>query len=181
LGYTLVLPTEDRFLRSRRELQDEMAMLLGGRTAEEFKIGDPTTGAHDDIDRATEIARRMVTEFGMSDTLGPVRFGVANEEVFVGRDMGHVPEYSQEVAGTFDAEVRRLIDDAHVRARTILETYSAVLDRLAGALLERETLDAADVEELLAAVPKWHEELPAPARPSAVASSEPPASGRPLV
>jgi cell division protease FtsH len=181
LGYTLVLPTEDRLLRSRRELQDEMAMLLGGRTAEELKLGDPTTGAHDDSDRATEIARRMVTEFGMSDTLGPVRFGVAKEEVFVGRDMGHAPEYSQEVAGTIDAEVRRLIDEAHVRARTILETYSTVLDRLAGALLERETLDAADIEALLASVPKWHEDLPAPARASAVASSEPPASGRPLV
>ncbi len=88
----------------------------GGRTAEEFKFGDPTTGAHDDIDRATEIARRMVTEFGMSDTLGPVRFGVANEEVFVGRDMGHAPEYSQEVAGTIDDEIRRL-DRRRARAR----------------------------------------------------------------
>ena len=136
-------------------------MLLGGRTAEEFKIGDPTTGAHDDIDRATEIARRMVTEFGMSDALGPVRFGVANEEVFVGRDMGHAPEYSQEVAGTIDAEVRRLIDGSARAGRARSSTtYSAVLDRLAGALLERETLDAADVEELLAAVPKWHERAP---------------------
>ena len=126
-------------------------MLLGGRTAEEFKLGDPTTGAHDDIDRATEIARRMVTEFGMSDALGPVRFGVANEEVFVGRDMGHAPEYSQEVAGTDRCRGAAPRSTTRTRAaRTILETYSAVLDRLAGALLERETLDAADVEELLA-------------------------------
>jgi len=181
LGYTMALPTEDRYLQSKSEFEDKIAGLLGGTASERLIFGDTTTGASNDIEKATDLARRMVTEFGMSDTLGPVRFGVANEEVFVGRDMGHVPEYSQEVAGTIDAEVRRLIDDAHVRARAILETYSAVLDRLAGALLERETLDAADVEELLAAVPKWHEELPAPARASAVASSEPPASGRPLV
>jgi cell division protease FtsH len=180
LGYTLVLPTEDRLLRTRNELEDEMAMLLGGRTAEELKIGDPTTGAHDDIERATEIARRMVTEFGMSDELGPVRLGVANQEVFVGRDMGHAPEYSQAVAAQIDAEVRRLVDDAHRRARMILETYADVLDRLAEALLEQETLDAAEVESLLEGVTKWHGELPAAARPSAVASSEPPPSGRPL-
>ena len=120
LGYTLVLPTEDRLLRSRRELEDEMAMLLGGRTAEELVFDDPTTGAHDDIDRATEIARRMVTEFGMSDLLGPIRFVGPNEEVFVGRDMGHAPEYSQSVAARIDDEIRRLVDGAHTAARTIL-------------------------------------------------------------
>jgi cell division protease FtsH len=180
LGYTLVLPTEDRLLRSRNELEDEMAMLLGGRTAEELVIGDPTTGAHDDIDRATEIARRMVTEFGMSDALGPVRLGTAKDEVFVGRDMGHAPEYSQEVAARIDAEVRRLLDVAHARARTILETHSEVLDRLAAALLEHETLDANAVEALLDGVAKWHGDEPTSARPAAVASSEPPPSGRPL-
>jgi cell division protease FtsH len=180
LGYTLVLPTEDRLLRSRRELEDEMAMLLGGRTAEELKLGDPTTGAHDDIERASEIARRMVTEFGMSDVLGPVRLGGTEQEVFVGRDMGHAPEYSQEVAARIDAEVRRFVDAAHTRARNILEAHAGVLDRLADALVERETLEAAEVEALLRDVPKWEHDLPAGARPSAVASSEPPPSGRPL-
>ncbi len=115
LGYTLVLPTEDRLLRSRRELEDEMAMLLGGRTAEELVFDDPTTGAHDDIDRATEIARRMVTEFGMSELLGPIRFLGPNEEVFVGRDMGHAPEYSQNVAARIDDEIRRFVDGARHR------------------------------------------------------------------
>jgi len=181
LGYTLVLPTEDRRLRSRRELEDEMAMLLGGRTAEELVFDDPTTGAHDDIDRATEIARRMVTEFGMSDLLGPIRFVGPNEEVFVGRDMGHAPEYSQAVASRIDDEIRRLVDGAHTAARAILETHRAPLEAVATALRERETLDAADVEELLEGVPKWHGERHAAARPSAVASSDPPASGRPLV
>ena len=181
LGYTLVLPTEDRLLRTRRELEDEMAMLLGGRSAEELTFGDPTTGAHDDIERATEIARRMVTEFGMSDLLGPVRFGGAGgQEVFVGRDIGHAPEYSQDIAGRIDAEVRRLVDDAHSRARTILEIHAGALRNLATALLQRETLDAAEVESLLAGVPKWHGEAPAGARASAVASSDPPSSGKPL-
>jgi cell division protease FtsH len=180
LGYTLVLPTEDRLLRSRRELEDEMTMLLGGRTAEELEFGDPTTGAHDDIDRATEIARRMVTEFGMSDALGPVRLGNTKDEVFVGRDMGHAPEYSEEVAAQIDAEVRRLLDVAHRRARTILETHAEVLDRLAEALLEHETLDARTVEAILDGVAKWHGDEPASPRPAAVASSEPPSSGRPL-
>jgi cell division protease FtsH len=180
LGYTLVLPTEDRLLRTRRELEDEIAMLMGGRTAEELTFHDPTTGAHDDIDRATEIARRMVTEFGMSEALGPVRFGAPNQEVFVGRDIGHAPEYSEDVMARIDAEVRRLVDDAHDTARTILEVHQAALQALAAALLERETLDASDVEALLADVPKWEVGAPAATRPSAVATSDLPPSGRPL-
>jgi cell division protease FtsH len=180
LGYTLVLPTEDRLLRTRRELEDEMAMLLGGRSAEELVFGDPSTGAHDDIDRATEIARRMVTEFGMSDVLGPVRFGVANEEVFVGRDMGHAPEYSQAVAAHIDDEVRRLVEAAHGTARRILDVHRAELGRVAAALLETETLDASEVETLLASVPKWEHDGVTIGRPAAVASSDPPLSGRPL-
>jgi cell division protease FtsH len=173
LGYTLVLPTEDRLLRSRRELEDEMAMLLGGRTAEELVFDDPTTGAHDDIDRATDIARRMVMEFGMSDLLGPIRFAGPNEEVFVGRDMGHAPEYSQTVASRIDDEIRRLVDGAHTAARTILETHRDELEALASALRERESLDAAEVQELLDGVAKWHGERHPASRPAAVASSEP--------
>jgi cell division protease FtsH len=181
LGYTLVLPTEDRLLRSRHELEDEMAMLLGGRSAEELTFGDPTTGAHDDIERATQIARRMVTEFGMSDVLGPIRFGAgAGQEVFVGRDIGHAPEYSDDVAARIDAEVRRLVDDAHERSRAILEAHAAELDDLATALLRQETLEAGDVDRLLSGVAKWHRERPGAARPSAVASSDPPPSGKPL-
>ena len=116
LGYTLTLPTEDKFLVSRSELVDELAMLLGGRTAEELIFADPTTGAQNDIDRATTIARQMVTEYGMSDSLGPMRFGHPQGEVFLGRDFTSTPDYSDEVAASIDAEVRMLIDSAHAAA-----------------------------------------------------------------
>ncbi|GIU88910.1 MAG: hypothetical protein KatS3mg010_0009 [Acidimicrobiia bacterium] len=179
LGYTLVLPTEDRLLRTRNELLDEMAMLMGGRSAEELVFEDPSTGAHDDIQRATEIARRMVTEFGMSDAIGPVRVGMSKDEVFLGRELGHGPDYSEEVAARVDAEVRRLVEGAHELARRILETHRGALEQLAAALLERETLDASEAEALLAGVPKWEPGSPVAGRPSAVAASEPPPSGRP--
>ena len=179
LGYTLVLPTEDRLLRTRNELLDEMTMLMGGRTAEELVFDDPSTGAHDDIQRATEIARRMVTEFGMSDAIGPVRVGVSKDEVFLGRELGHGPDYSEDVAARVDAEVRRLVEGAHGLARRILETHRDELERLAAVLMERETLDAAEAEALLAEVPKWEAGSPAAGRPSAVAATEPPSSGRP--
>ncbi len=110
LGYTLTLPTEDKFLVTRSELTDELAMLLGGRTAEELIFAEPTTGAQNDIDRATTIARQMVTEFGMSDSLGPMRFGHPQGEVFLGRDFTSTPDYSEEVAASIDGEVRMLID-----------------------------------------------------------------------
>ena len=142
LGYTLTLPTEDKFLVSRSELTDELAMLLGGRTAEELIFADPTTGAQNDIERATTIARQMVMEFGMSDTLGPMRFGKAQGEVFLGRDLGTTPDYSDDVAASIDGEVRRLVESAHVVARSILEVNRTVLDRLADELVEHETLEA---------------------------------------
>jgi cell division protease FtsH len=102
LGYTLTLPTEDKFLVTRDELGGELAMLMGGRTAEELVFGDPTTGAQNDIDRATTIARQMVTEFGMSDQLGPLRLGQPHGEVFLGRDFTSTPDYSEEIASRID-------------------------------------------------------------------------------
>ena len=131
LGWTLALPTEDKYLRTRSELDDSMAMLLGGRTAEELVFGEITTGASDDIERCTDIARAMVTQYGMSDRLGPQQLGKVQGEVFLGRDMGHEADYSAEVASVVDAEVRRLIDTAHDRARTILTTHRSTLDVLA--------------------------------------------------
>jgi len=148
LGYTLTLPTEDKFLVSRRELVDELAMLLGGRTAEELIFADPTTGAQNDIDRATTIARQMVTEFGMSDALGPIRLGRPQGEVFLGRDLASTPDYSDEVAAHIDAEVRALIDGAHRAALQVLTANRAVLDRVATELVEHETLEAERVQEL---------------------------------
>src|SRR5579884_1801890 len=175
LGYTLTLPVEDKFLVRRSELVDELAMLLGGRTAEELVFEDPTTGAQNDIERATTVARQMVTEYGMSETLGPMRFGHPHGEVFLGRDLQSTPDYSDEVAAHIDVEVRRLVDGAHAVARDILETNRHVLDTLADALIEHETLEAERVQEILAATTPWTgtrgDELGA-GRPSAVAASD---------
>jgi cell division protease FtsH len=154
LGWTLALPTEDKYLTTRAALRDQLAMLMGGRTAEELIFQDPTTGAANDIERASQIARAMVTEYGMSDEIGPQQLGQKNGEVFLGREFGHQANYSDQVAANIDREVRRLIDDAHSEAAEILTEHRAVLDRLADALMEKETLDTPEVMELLADVPK---------------------------
>ncbi|MEX0665068.1 MAG: ATP-dependent zinc metalloprotease FtsH [Acidimicrobiia bacterium] len=152
LGYTLTLPTEDKFLVTKSELVDELAMLMGGRTAEEMIFADPTTGAQNDIDRATTVARQMVTEFGMSEELGPLRFGQPRGEVFLGRDFTTTPDYSESVAAKIDAEVRRLVDDAHRVAREILEANRPVLESLAAELVADETLELERVQELFKGV-----------------------------
>jgi cell division protease FtsH len=154
LGWTLALPEEDKYLKSRSELVDTMTMLLGGRTSEELVFGEPTTGASDDIERCSEIARAMVTTYGMSDRLGPQQLGTKSGEVFLGRDYGHEPTYSDEIAGLIDDEVRRLIDHAHDRARFILSAHRATLDRLAAALVEKETLDDSDLAEVFGPLDK---------------------------
>jgi cell division protease FtsH len=171
LGYTLTLPMEDKFLVTRSELTDELAMLLGGRTAEEMIFADPTTGAQNDIERCTVVARQMVTEFGMSEALGPMRFGQPQGEVFLGRDFQSTPDYSDEVASHIDAEVRRLIDSAHVTARAILEGNRPVLEALADALMEHETLEADEVQTILAPVDVF-ERSSGGGRPSAAAASD---------
>jgi cell division protease FtsH len=155
LGYTLTLPIEDKYLVTRSQLVDELAMLLGGRTAEELIFEDPTTGASNDIDRATSIARQMVTEYGMSHELGPMRLGQKNGEVFLGRDISHTPDYSDVVAAKIDSEVRRMLDEAHGVARSILVSHRTVLDGLAGDLVAHETLEVDEVERILGPVPKW--------------------------
>jgi cell division protease FtsH len=155
LGYTLTLPMEDKFLVARSELTDQLTMLLGGRAAEEMIFSDPTTGAANDIERATTVARQMVTEYGMSDSLGPMRFGQPQGEVFLGRDLANSPDYSDEVAASIDAEVRRLIESAHNAARHILEVNRAVLDRLASDLIQHETLETDRVQQVFADVRPW--------------------------
>jgi cell division protease FtsH len=155
LGWTLALPTEDKVLRTRSELRDELAMLIGGRAAEEMIFGDPTTGAQNDIEKATQIARAMVTEFGMSDVLGPQQFGDRAGEPFVGRDSGREGGYSDDVAAVIDSEVARLIDRAHREAREILVQHRARLDRLAEALIEQETLEEAELAALFDGLGTW--------------------------
>ena len=154
LGYTQTLPTEDRFLVTRSEMIDELAMLLGGRVAEEMVIADITTGAQNDLERATKIARGMVTEYGMSDILGPLTLGQRQGEVFLGRDFASQPDYSDQVAFEIDTEVRRLIDEAHDQALDILQTERSTLDEIASALIEHETIEKDDLSELLDRVTK---------------------------
>jgi cell division protease FtsH len=155
LGHTLALPTHDKYLSKRSELVDRLAMLLGGRTAEELTFADPSTGAADDIEKATSIARRMVMEYGMSDELGPMQYGRPNGEVFLGRDYSRQQDYSDQVAAFIDAEVRKLITAAHEEARTILEHHSEALERMVEVLLEKETVDRQEVLEIFSDVPKW--------------------------
>ncbi len=154
-GYTLALPTQDRYYKRRSEMVDELAYALGGRTAEEIVFSDPSTGASNDIEKATRTARRMVMEYGMSDLLGPMKYGQSSGEVFLGRDYNRQADYSDDVASKIDEEVRALITAAHEEARQILSTHRGSLDRLAEALLERETIDRHELAELLFDVPKW--------------------------
>jgi cell division protease FtsH len=141
LGYTMVLPTDDKYSTTRNEMLDQLAYALGGRVAEELVFHDPTTGAANDIEKATSLARRMVTQFGMSERVGAIKLGRGSGEVFLGRDMGHERDYSEEVASVVDEEVRRLIEAAHDEAWEVLVENRVVLDNLVTALLERETLN----------------------------------------
>ena len=155
LGHTLALPTHDKYLVRRSELVDQLAMLLGGRTAEELIFSDPTSGAANDIEKATTIARRMVMEFGMSDKLGPMQYGRAASEVFLGRDYGRQQDYSDEVAAFIDEEVRTMINAAHDEARVILGAHSAALERMVAILLDKETVGPDEVAQIFSDVPKW--------------------------
>jgi cell division protease FtsH len=154
LGYTLTLPEQDKFMMTREELRDELAMLMGGRVAEEIVAGDISTGAGNDIERATKIAREMVTEHGMSDAIGPRTLGQKQGEVFLGRDWASTPDYSEAVAFEIDQEISHLIDEAHDVALEILTQHRERLDQLAALLLEKETLDREEVEAFFKAVEK---------------------------
>jgi cell division protease FtsH len=154
LGYTAAAPSEDKFLVSRAEMMDQLAMLLGGRTAEELVFHEPTTGAANDIEKASQIARGMVTEYGMSERLGARKFGTGDSEPFLGREMSHSRDYSEEIASAIDEEVRRLIEAAHDEAWDVLVQYRDVLDHLVLQLMEHETLSRAQVLEIFAPVEK---------------------------
>jgi cell division protease FtsH len=150
LGYTMPLPEEDHLLYAQSKFEDELAGLLGGRVAEEEVFGDVTTGASNDLERVTSLARRMVTQYGMSEVLGPQTFGEKEELVFLGREIGEQRNYSEEIAEAIDMEVRRLVHDAHERARDIVRTYRSKLDELAHRLIEQETVDAAEFAAMFA-------------------------------
>ncbi len=149
LGYTLQLPEEDRFLISKQELADRITILLSGRVAEIIKFGDVTTGASNDLERATQIARQMVTQFGMSDRLGLVTLGRKQHEVFLGRDIMEDRNYSEEIAYAIDQEVRSIIDECFNLAKKILTEHDETLEKIARLLLEKEVLEGDELDELL--------------------------------
>ncbi len=150
LGYTMPLPEDDRYLMQRSKFQDELAGLLGGRAAEELIFEDVTTGASNDLERATRLARKMVTEYGMSEKLGPLTFGHKEELVFLGKEIGEQRNYSEDVARTIDEEVRRLITEAHEKALRVLRENKDKLVGLAARLIEVETIEGPDLEAMFA-------------------------------
>jgi cell division protease FtsH len=160
LGYTMVLPDEERYATTRNQMLDQLSYMLGGRAAEELVFHDPTTGASNDIDRATSLARSMVTQFGMTESLGAIRYGHESQDVFLGRDIGHQRDYSEAVAAVIDGEVRELIDTSHHEAFEILESNRRILDKMVTELLEKETLGQEEIALIFTKLKKR------PARPA---------------
>jgi cell division protease FtsH len=171
----MVLPLEDKYSVTRNELLDQLAYAMGGRVAEEIVFHDPTTGASNDIEKATAIARKMVTEYGMSAAIGSVKLGQAAGEPFLGRDMGYTRDFSDTMAETIDAEVRKLIEQAHDEAWQVLNSNRDVLDKLATELLTKETLDHVELARIFEDVEKL------PERPQWLSSEGRPVSDRPAV
>ncbi|MCY7401519.1 MAG: ATP-dependent zinc metalloprotease FtsH [Nocardioides sp.] len=160
LGYTMVLPDEDRYSQTRSEMLDKLAYMLGGMAAEALIFHDVTSGAGNDIEKATSLARAMVTQYGMSDRLGAIKLGDSTSEPFMGRDMGHQRNYSEEVAAVIDEEVKKLLSTAHQEAFDTLEKNRDVLDALVLELLDKETLDKAQIAEIFIPL-RLHPERPA--------------------
>ncbi|MFJ9027723.1 ATP-dependent zinc metalloprotease FtsH [Streptomyces sp. NPDC102274] len=175
LGYTMVLPDEDKYSTTRNEMLDQLAYMMGGRAAEELVFHDPTTGAANDIEKATATARAMVTQYGMTERLGAIKFGGDNTEPFLGREMAHQRDYSEEVAALVDEEVKKLIETAHNEAWEILVENRDVLDNLVLALLEKETLNKEQIAEVFSTIVKR------PSRPAWTGSSRRTPSTRPPV
>lgn len=175
LGYTMVLPLDDKYSVTRNELQDQLTYAMGGRVAEEIVFHDPTTGASNDIEKATSIARKMVTEYGMTGDIGPVKLGQSSGEVFMGRDMGHGREFSERIAERVDTQVRDLIEQAHNEAYEVINANREVLDKLALELLEKETLDHLELAEIFKDVKRL------PPRPQWLSSEQRPPSTLPPI
>jgi cell division protease FtsH len=181
LGYTISLPGEDKFLTTRAELQDQMAMTLGGRAAEEICFDEITTGASNDIEKVTATAKQMVMRFGMSEKLGPRVFGHDHGQPFLGREFSSEPDYSDEIAREIDDEIRRIVEMAHVQAKNILNEKRAELEKLSEILIKRETIEKAQFESLLAGETEegvFGSEAPAPPEVPSVTGTPERAPGR---
>ncbi|GIX08011.1 MAG: hypothetical protein KatS3mg115_2414 [Candidatus Poribacteria bacterium] len=175
LGLTVSLPMDERHNHTREELLARISYALGGRIAEELVFNEATTGAKNDFEQATDLARRMVCEFGMSEKLGPVAYGRREEQIFLGRELATHRDYSEQTAQMIDAEVRNIIDTAWATAMDIIQNHMTELRRLADALLERETLDSQEIEELIG--PKvTRQDRARPSGPSPSPAQEKPAS-----
>jgi cell division protease FtsH len=161
LGLTMQLPADDMYNYSRDYLINRITILLGGRAAEELVFQQQTTGAGDDLEKATDMARKMVCEWGMSDRMGPLTFGKGEEHIFLGREMSRPKDYSEETAVLIDSEIKRIVTDSASRAKHLLDSNLERLHVLARALLERETLDGEEINRILA--PRSFQEAPAPA------------------
>jgi cell division protease FtsH len=175
LGYTMALPENDRVLVSRAKFEDDLGAILAGRVAEEIIFDDVTNGAVDDLDRATKLARAMVTQYGMSEKMGPMVFGQRHELIFLGREIGEQRNYSEQVAREIDKEVQRIVGQAHGRAKEILTRYSNLHHAIARKLIQVETLDAEEFELFFLGVPG------APPRPVEPAPAPAPTPSRPAV
>ncbi|CAN2222839.1 HflB ATP-dependent Zn proteases [Candidatus Nanopelagicaceae bacterium] len=175
LGYTMVLPDEDKYSTTRNQLLDQLAYSLGGRAAEELIFHDPSTGASNDIEKATALARAMVTQYGMTEAIGAIKLGSDSSEPFMGRDYGHQRDYSENVAAVVDGEIRKLIENAHQEAFDILEANRTILDEMVLQLLEKETLNKEEIAEIFAKVSAW------PNRPAWTGSSTRTPSSKPPV
>jgi cell division protease FtsH len=148
----MVLPDEDRYAVTRNQMLDQLSYSLGGRAAEELIFHDPTTGASNDIEKATNLARAMVTQYGMTERIGAIKLGTGDSDPFLGRDYGHQRDYSEEIAGAIDEEIHNLIENAHQEAFNILVANREILDALVVELLERETLLKEDIQRIFAKV-----------------------------
>ena len=155
LGYTMVLPDEDKYSTTRNQLLDQLAYSLGGRAAEELIFHDPSTGASNDIEKATALARAMVTQYGMTEAIGAIKLGGSESEPFMGRDFGHQRDYSENVAGIVDREIRTLIENAHQEAFDILVANRSILDEMVLQLLDKETLNKDEISEIFSKVKAW--------------------------
>lgn len=148
-GYTMHLPTEDKSYQSRDEMKEELVVLLGGRVAEALVLNDISTGASNDIERATKIVRAMVTKYGMSEKLGPIMYGTDQSNPFLGKEMGHVSNYSEETASEIDEEIKSIITTAYAKTENILKDHMEILHRVANVLFEKEKLDATEFMDVM--------------------------------
>ncbi len=174
LGYTMVLPDDDRYSTTRNQLLDQLAYSLGGRAAEELIFHDPSTGASNDIEKATELARAMVTQYGMSDAIGAIKLGGSSNEPFLGRDYGHQRDYSENIAGVVDREIRNFIENAHQEAFDILVANRKILDKMVLELLDKETLNKNEITKIFAKVKAWPRRAAWTGSANRIPSNQPP-------